>query len=119
MIDAAKTTMRDLTSEEDVFGDAQIRKVLRLLVYEHDTVLKSSVGITKRDLLVVQIDTTAVRLNESSQDSHQGALTGTVLTHQRVNLSRLGDEIDTVQNVGVAERFADRLNANARTHERG
>jgi hypothetical protein len=62
-------------------------------------------GRSQIDELSIDTDFSLELLNKSGSDLHQGRFAGTILTHERVNLSRPQLEIDLAKHFSRAKRF--------------
>src|SRR6185295_3908802 len=96
-----------MTSEKDVFTDAQLRNKHQFLMNDVDPELVSLVWSFDFDRMALPKNLAPVRFIESSDDLHESGFAGSVLADQRVDLSGLHFETHVVKHGDAAERLGD------------
>ena len=103
----AAEPLRLLVAEHDVLGDREDGDEHEVLVDHADA---GGHGIPRpTEMLhdVIEEDLALIGTVQAIQDVHEGRLAGTVLAEQRVDLTRLDDEVDVVVGDEPAEAFGD------------
>ena len=67
---------------------------------------RAASGIAELDRDAVELDPARVRAQPAAEHVDDGALAGTVLAHERMNLARAQVEVDPVQNLDPVEALA-------------
>ena len=98
-----------LASQDDVFGDGEIRDQLEMLVHHADPQAVRIQGAVDGHLSAAQRDSAGAGLLQSVEDLHERRLAGPVLADDRVDLVLLDGEIHAIigkRSVGVELGYA-------------
>ena len=101
-------------ADEDILRDRQVGKQARLLVDDRDPKSAGLGGTVDLRRLPVEVDRPAVGLMNAGEDLDEGALPGTVLADQRVDLAGQEIERDVVKGLRGGEAFGDPVQLDAR-----
>jgi len=96
-----------LPVDENVLGDGQIGGHRQFLVHNTDAQALRMVGVERLDGLAVEQDCPAVALVDASDDQHQGAFAGTVLSDHSVDFARTKGHAHVFQRLSAREGFVD------------
>ena len=94
-------------ADEDVFGDAQLRKEQQLLIDDRDALGARFAGRTEMNDLVANPNFAGVGAMNSGHDLDQRRLAGAVLAEQRVHFAGAHIERNVAQHRDADERFRD------------
>ena len=105
-----QTVLAQFPSYEDVFVYGHIQDGIELLVDHGHAHVHGFLGVGNHIGLAIKQDlTTGIPGVNPHQDFHQGRFTGSVFSHQRMDLSRPYLQLDMVQRLDAWEGFADIL----------
>jgi hypothetical protein len=110
-----------LAAQEEVPGDAQLRRQVHLLVDGGDPGPLCAAGRVEGHVLAPQLHRSTVQLIHAGDQLDQRRLTGTVLTDQRVHRAREQLDRDILEGTYPGEPFTGRrdLENGAAGHRRG
>ena len=86
-----------------------LQRLIQLLVHHRHTVLKSFFGRSKINFIPFQVNMAAVFIVYAKQALHQRRLSGSVLSHQCVNRTRLHGQIYIIKRLYTGEFLTDAL----------
>ena len=105
-LEGADATRR-ITAQPEVLHHAAIGNWQQFLVDHRDTGIERLPGIGKFPNATVQHDASRIRLVHAKQAFHQRGLSGTVLTHQRVNRSWTNLQTDIIQRLDAGKTLGN------------
>ena len=99
----AQKLLHGITAQEDVLADGSGGNGLQLLMDHGNTHFQSLQGILDGHLFALVIDLAFVHAVDAEHALHQCGLTGTVFSHERVNLAGMQAELGVVQRFYTGE----------------
>ena len=84
----AKALLHRITAKEDVFPNCSCRNWLKFLMDHCNSLLQGIHRVCNGCLFSIDQKFTFIHLVDSEHTLHQGGLSSSILTHQRMNLSR-------------------------------
>ncbi|CCE05180.1 hypothetical protein BRAS3843_1310047 [Bradyrhizobium sp. STM 3843] len=103
------TTDQRLAAKEDILRHAQLGDEIELLVDNGHAGVFGITHVAERHRAARDPDVAVVARVHAGEDLHQGALSGSVLAHQRVHFAVAQIEIDAMKGLDTREGFGDLL----------